>query len=119
MLADARIASPNRVRVRKAPSATTSNGTMKMTDVCRASMRRLLVGSQTNDTAVGIALKSLMSGIQATRASSRICPTPIVAINKTSRGDENRRRTTRSSISAPTTAEPTTARTNAAHQGTS
>ena len=119
LLAEARTASPNRVRVKNNPRAAIKTGTTSNTVSSRAWIRRSLVGSHVTSKAVGMEPPAVMSGIQLTRASNKICPTPIVAINNTRRGESKSRRTTTNSTTAPASAHPATASTNATHQLTS
>ena len=93
-----------------------STGTTRRTTSSLEASEMWSVGFQLRSNAVGIGPPAVMSGIHPTRASVRICPTPMVAMSNTRRGDSKSLRTTMSSMAIPMTAVAATATKNASHQ---
>jgi hypothetical protein len=103
---------PNRVRVMKIASATIVSGATRNTSTSRDTTRIESVGRQVRSNGSGKVEPAAASGNES-RATSRSCATPMVAISMTRRGDANSRRTTVSSTSAPASALVATASANA------
>ena len=100
LAAEARMASPYRVRDRNSPRASVASGIT--TSTARCSLRtRTPPTSHVFENGVGYAETDVGSGRIAC-ANSMSCATPIVATMRITRGAVNRRRTTSSSIAPPT-----------------
>ena len=106
LAAEARIARPCFVWLRKMVRKIATSGTKTRTSRCSLRMNNPS-NCQVNENAVGNA--PYVSNLGRTNwKNSRSCATPIVATNSTTLGDRNSRRTTVSSTAAPTMPPTTT-----------
>ena len=113
--AEARTASPKRVREMNQARAAISTGITASTTSSRAWRRRWSVGVHVALNGAGIGPGATTLG-RLNLAKSTIWPTPMVAISTTRRGDAKSRLITISSMAMPTAAQAARASTNDSHQ---
>ena len=110
--AEARTASPKRVRAMNQARAAIRTGTTISTVISRAWSRMWAVGVHTASKGAPMGPGAITEGSDSLPKAT-ILPSPTVAISSTSRGDRNSRRTTTSSAVMATAAPATTARAKA------
>ena len=114
--APARIAIPRSLRCRNSVSATSTIGTVTnaTTSVPRNTMG-LMVKCRLNGAGMVLPVTLNQPGRNSPMAAST-CAMPIVATDRTSRGERANRRTTRNSTAAPTTSAAAKPATSPTHQ---